>query len=832
MADLPIIEFIRERLAESDASLETRKGSGFYDLFVKPQELMLNPLLSAMETTLIGQSVRQILALEAPDEFDEDLVDDTASNVYVARDEGGFARTVVRVFYTEPLDREFPAFSAEFTAGSLSFFNEEDFAITKSQMALQQEGTLFFMDVAVRSQEEGDAYNVEAGGVTAFVNDADAVNVTNLSKAIGGLPRETNTQLLTRAKNSIGVRDLETVKGINAILREKFPSLREIQAIGMGDPEMMRDILYNVHVGGKTDVYLKTPELQIKTKDVVGLVFDSTRELPRNIHMELNALDFTDPESELGTPLIVSTSVSVKDDVIETAASVLSAAIPSPAGINLSGAEWIKIKVNSGEFVNIKISGANPANTQRFEIINAINAGLGLTVASASGTNKVFLQSQKIGSGSRIVFSPPDFPRTDATLIVFPDAASVGYVPSTPGPAADGTFEGVVATEYLENVDYQVDYENGKIKQLPGSAILSGQIVAETPASGAGFVTTGSNTMSTPVPGAFTSVRVGDEITFTVSPAGAVPLNEVFIVSEVMSDQIIKILGLSPTATDVALEYFIVSNHTVSVSYRHNPLSVDIGNKVLLSDGLSRAVRPGRENFTITDVAFIDVVSIEEIDPDTQESLGVLLNRSGGFGFGGFGEGGFGTSGGGDYKMLVLDPNHRFSAFEDSVLVFDAALFGKSYRITYYATPEIDTIHTVCRDDLERVTGADVLPKNFVPGFVDMTIGIRRDPTNLLTPDNDGLAVLVGNLIHNTPAGTGLQASDIVQLLENEGVDSVQTPFTMQVTVLNTDGSTSIFENQDILSVPPVVLPKETPNFVTPRIVHFYPRNVVVTEVS
>lgn len=30
----------------------------------------------------------------------------------------------------------------------------------------------------------------------------------------------------------------------------------------MGDPEMQRDVLYNAHVGGKTDIYLKTPALQ------------------------------------------------------------------------------------------------------------------------------------------------------------------------------------------------------------------------------------------------------------------------------------------------------------------------------------------------------------------------------------------------------------------------------------------------------------------------------------------------------------------------------------------------------------------------------------------
>ena len=73
--DLPVITFIQERLAESDAGLETREGSAFYDLFVSPQELMLQPLLTAMETTLIAQSIRRILDQDAPDDFDEESVD-------------------------------------------------------------------------------------------------------------------------------------------------------------------------------------------------------------------------------------------------------------------------------------------------------------------------------------------------------------------------------------------------------------------------------------------------------------------------------------------------------------------------------------------------------------------------------------------------------------------------------------------------------------------------------------------------------------------------------------------------------------------------------------
>lgn len=819
--ELPIIGFIKERLAESDTTLETRAGTAFYDLFIKPQELMLDPLLSAMEVSLVAQSVRRILLTDDPDAFNENSVDDIAANVYVVRDLGGKATTTVRVFYSQPLDKEFPALTAEVAVGNgVSFFNSEDILISSAEMALNISGSLFFMDFPVIAEAEGSEYNVPAGDITVFVNDPDAVSVTNLSDAIDGLPKETNTQLLNRSKNSIGVRDLETIKGINAIIRENFPFVGQIQAIGFGDPEMMRDILFNAHVGGKTDIYLKTPALQTKSTKFVGLDFDSTREISRSTNRELLASSASDPLAPLGTPLIVVGSLDVKEDVIETAASIISASVPATIGIDLSTNEWIKLQINGGTPINIKISGATPTQTQRFEIINSINATLGKTLVQPYGTDKMRLASDIIGAGSQIVFMTPDTPRTDGTLILFPAASAAGYVPTI----TDGVIDGVVAIHYVETVDYSVDYTNGLIWKLPGSAIRSGDTVDGPALDGA--ITSGSHIFQSPNIGEFTNVRVGDELVITASTGIATGS---YFVTEVQSDQALRIQSFTPTSSDSAVEYYIKSHQVVVISYLYNPLSVDIGPQVVLTDGITRGIRPGRENFTITDVPFIDIISIEEIDPDTQEGLGVFLTPPGGYGVGGYGSGGYGTGAGTDYEFRVNKPPERFSVYEDSMILFNASLFGKSYEVTYYCAPEILAIHNLSRNDLERVTGADVLPKNFVPGFVDMAITIRRDPTNISALTTDELQTAVANYVESTE-GVPIEASQINAIIENGGAKSVKDPFTMQLTVINTDGSSSIYFSQDLLEAPDVVLPRETSNFVTPRIIHVYPRNIILTE--
>lgn len=829
--ELPVIEFIRNRLLESDPQFDTRRGTAFFDLFIQPQQLMLNPLITAMETSLTSQSVRRMRNLSEPDAFDESLVDDAVANVYVTRNEGAFARAVVRVLYSQPFDKEFPDTGAEFLTGSgLSFFNEGAVAITAEEMALNTEGDLFYVDIPVRAQTEGADYNVPAGDISVFVNDPEAVTVRNDVEASGGFARETNTEVLDRAPKSIGVRDLETVKGINGILNEKFPGVfKEITPIGMGDQEMMRDIVYNAHVGGNTDIYLKTPSIVKKTFDIVGLEFDFTRELQKISNLQLTATDFTDPASDLRTPNIVVGSVSVKSDTVETAAEIITASVPAGTGINLSAGEYIKLKVDSGSFINVKVSGAVPSQTQKFEIINSINAAVGLTVASPYGVDKIKIKSQVVGVASRLEFATPDAPRTDGTPTLIPDllAPPYNYVSgvSGVGPNPAALVLGDVATVYIENVDYEVEYTEGKIKKLPGSAILSGDTIVS---ASDGSITTGSDIFTSPNTGEFANVNIGDYLN-VVSSTGIA--SGQYIVRDKIDNETLRIGAFSPTGNDNSVSYNIVSNQVVVVTYKYNPLSIDIGGSVILSDGVTRGIRPGREEFTITDIPYLDVVSIEEIDPDTLEGLNVFLNGNGGYGSGGYGLGPYGIGSKGDYQFIVNRPQERFSMFEDSILIFDPTLLGKSYRITYYTAPEIASVHTVSRDDLERVTGADVLPKNYAPGFVDMEVPIRRDPANADTPTNEELAVLVADYINNARSTDGVIESSIIHLLEGQGVDSIQNPFEMKLTVVNTDGSSEIVFSTDILKIEERKLPKETANYVTPRITHFYARNVSVVEV-
>lgn len=842
---LPVITFIQARLSEVDPAFEVREGTAHYDLFVIPQQFMLQPLNNFIAQRLVAQSVKLMLEDPTPDTpttFASSDVDNAASNVYVSRNQGNISTTTVRVSYITAKALEFPALTAQFTAGSLNFFNSTNYTLSQSQMALQSNGSLFFADIPVQAELAGDQYNVLPGAITAFLNDTDAVIVTNLSKAVGGLPTETNTQLLDRIPNSIAVRDLETGKGIDAILGSNFQFLSEIISIGMGDPEMQRDIIYNVHIGSHTDVYLKTPSLTTGTAIFNDLVPDTTRSISNNLHIELATFN-GDPvnQFDMGTPSIVVGSVVITEDIVDTAASATGVTVSPTAGIDLSENQYLNMQLDKNTAIQFKASGADPAATQLFEIINAINTALGETIAT-SVNNKLSLTSETLGNGSQIIFNAIAAPATGLG-----NAYSTLFNVSS--PTYPVTYSGIGAAVYVEGIDYEVDYVDGYIYQTsftpetrdPASSgrqtITSGQTMIDAAATGSITFVSGKYRLTDSVTNQFNNkpikyVRAGDEVTITAaSPGIGISLPATFVVAKVIDGQNLLLSNFRPTGVSASITYSIVSSQTVDITYQYNPISIDIGGLTLLASG-SRGIRPGRDAFTITAGPFVSVVSIEEVDPATGEVIGDPLLPPQGFGQGGYGDGPYGVGNSGDYRFIVNDATVRYSMFEDSMIVFNDNALGLSYQVTYQYVPELQAVHTFCRSDTERVTGADVLPKSVIPGFVDMAINVLQDPTNATPPTDAVSSAAVANLVNTTLIPTGITETAIIVLLEGMGIEDVQTPFTMKATVQNPDGSTSIYTSQDTLAIPPIVLPSQTSNFSTSRIVGWFPGNITVTTVA
>jgi hypothetical protein len=277
---IPVKDFIIQRLLEFDSTFDTGAGVPTTGLLIEPLSVILQPVVDELSLIQQSSSILTILESSDPDSFPEDIVDGLASNAFVERNPGNIGSDVMRIRFFEPQDFESQQGVLIFRgSGGQRFTNSEAFFVSSAEMSLNREGTLYYADIPIVSLEEGEEFNVSAGDITSM--EAEPQGVANLANRFGisdGRDRETNTELIDRIKVAVTVRALVTGRGIIVSLTENFTTIEEVTPIGFGDAEMMRDIVYNVHIGGNVDVYVKTPNFNTGSIDVFGIEVDTSRQ--------------------------------------------------------------------------------------------------------------------------------------------------------------------------------------------------------------------------------------------------------------------------------------------------------------------------------------------------------------------------------------------------------------------------------------------------------------------------------------------------------------------------------------------------------------------------
>jgi hypothetical protein len=763
-------------------------------------------------------------------------------------------------------------------------------------MATQIENDFFYFDATFVADGEGEEYNVGVGEIVQ-VDDPTAAKAENKFAVTGGADREFNTELIDRTRNSIGVRDLNVGKGFNAIMFENFLNqLTEVQPIGFGDPEMMSDIVFNYHIGGRIDGFVKTPSIQTGEFNVTGLTIDETRRLSTSSNLLLTGTSF----QSLGVQNLDVTDnfVRVFEAEVQKKAAVFYSYVDLENGVDLSVNQYIRLKIDQRDPINIRISGATPDETQIGEIINAINISTAESLASIA-VNPVILPRRATGnieSDGDVAFIDPT-PRVFSNVAVgdlvyvtfgdnegtyeivtvdsenqitvdggspFPKAqVNVNYRISRIGtyikiasqmvsalslieissptsgtdalPEAFGLlagthpFYGVGPREFLEGVDFEVNLVNGEIRRLLGAGVVTPQ-------------TTGlfNTIFFSDASALFGSVEAGDVLTIT--DASDDSLEKDYRVLERINTSTLRLDTFFPvpesTVSYIIRRTGILDNSMNLITFDYNPMTIDVGNQVVLdSYGRERGIRPGREDYTITNMAYLYTTQIELIDPVSLEPLGEILEGKGGYGQGGYGQGGYGVGSRAQYRMIVNVPTARFSAYEDSYIAIDTSFLGQSFRVSYQYVPEIVEFQSFADSDSERVLDAAVLMRHFLPGVVDITAEYTTDPTNASTPSNAIVIAAVERFINNTTRGQPIDASDIVDVIY-EQIDPNRTrrarvkfPINMYATIYNTDNTLTVVSSTDVLEVPEEEIPPFTTAPLSPRIVHWIAGNISLTEV-
>lgn len=789
MAQLPVSNFLTARLLEYDPNYELRSGTGFESLFFKPMQFIVQPMRDEAASVFTSQSLLRILLTDSPDDYNENDVDDIVGNVYVLRRQGNNSSGVARAYYNSPVTREYPTNSAVFTGSNgLTYSNPSPFVIDQAQMELQLEQGMYYMDIPIQSDTTGLNTELAIGEIVSLANDTEVAYVTNLSPVSGGLDREKNTALIDRAQQSIGVRDLVTGKGFKAILFENFlNNLLEAQPVGFGDSEMMRDIVFNTHIGGRVDGWVKTSSITIGSKDFVGVLTDTTRQTFASKNITLSGIGF---QSVGNTNIDRSNNKipTVKEIKPAYAAQFIST-VNMSTPVNLSVNQHVKIGIDGVE-KTIRVAGAVPGATTRNEILNLINSAFGYNIAFISG-NFIKIRSITQGLNSSVVITNPDYGNS-AIMLVF------GLSTIT----APHTFVGDGPVTFVEGTHYEINDGEGNIRRIIGPVILGTQTTGQTTADSSTFVDI--------TPNIFLNVIARDVVTIS----GV----DYRVLSKTDNNTLVldKKLTVTGSAIYTITRTGIKNNELVYAEYYYNPLSIDIGKMVALdSYKRARGVRTGRELFTITDVAVLRINSIEEIDPLTLEPTGYVLDGTAGFGQGGYGKKAYGIGSGSEWRLVVNEPTARFSVFDDSYIVLNSGFEGLSFKVNYDYVPEIEDYHNFVRSADQRVLDGDILMKHFIPAYVSGEIRYSVAASNTTAPTNDAIKASLATFINTLPAGVDLQFSDILQFVLKTidpytRYDSYVEPFVLSATIHNTDGTTVKISGTSKLTVP-----NYTPIFTT-----------------
>lgn len=385
---LPVKDFVIERLLEYDPAFDVGGGIATTALMVNPLSIILQPLRDELDDVKANQSILSVLEADDVDAFDTDTVDALASNVFIDRIQGNKSSGTVRVRYFSPTSVDIGTGLASFLDSSGNrFVNTNPISITQSAMSLNVESSLYYVDVPVEAEEEGDN-DVEAGGIQTFENEpAGVANVTNVNAFSGGREIETNTELINRIKVAVTVRALVTGRGIITTLTDNFSTIKEINPLGFGDPEMQRDIVYNTHVGGHIDIWVKTPSLAEEDYDVIALTIDTTRRIEGITSLVLLTQDtwyslyHTSIDTSVNTPVVSSADGTIGQfsSTTDYELDVTNARIK-----RIAGSAIFHMEGTTGQVTGTKTF------TQAATSFTSVRPGMQLTISSPSSVAGVY----------------------------------------------------------------------------------------------------------------------------------------------------------------------------------------------------------------------------------------------------------------------------------------------------------------------------------------------------------------------------------------------------------------------------------------------------------
>lgn len=250
----------------------------FSELVVKMAAYLQNPIINNIDELNQGKAIADVLAATT-DTFNP-IVDGIASNYNTSRGEGKRSVGKIKIIVSSnrvQFLRE--GFIMAQPVLKLNYVTTTAYRVTSNpteatDIQLVQSGAQFYFILPVEAEEVGSEYQVANGakfslGTGSVLNGF--VDASAYGSFTGGLPADTDKELIAKYQQGISNKSLLTQKSILFRLAELYPNVRDISVIGASDEEMTRckQNLFGVSTLGTTDVYIRSslgPETTLITK--------------------------------------------------------------------------------------------------------------------------------------------------------------------------------------------------------------------------------------------------------------------------------------------------------------------------------------------------------------------------------------------------------------------------------------------------------------------------------------------------------------------------------------------------------------------------------------
>jgi hypothetical protein len=255
-------------IAQSYADIETGPGSVISELLLKLAAEIQNQQYNQIDALSQSKAISSVLASTSDTmSLAMDLI---ASNYNVSRSAGLKVKGKIKVTVSEPNEYVFraglvfvqPALNLSYSLISDTRISPTPSALFSEIQLYENQGMYYFL-LDVEADYAGAEYQVPSGTVFSlgdvnFINDF--VGASAYGNFSSGSAPETDKQLVSKIKYSLGSSRFESSVGIANRLRADFPSFQSLSVCGANDPELTRSKQNTLGLStfGKADVYVRT----------------------------------------------------------------------------------------------------------------------------------------------------------------------------------------------------------------------------------------------------------------------------------------------------------------------------------------------------------------------------------------------------------------------------------------------------------------------------------------------------------------------------------------------------------------------------------------------